>query len=486
MVTDEVVSAPVRAFISYSWSSPTHESWVLNLASRLREDGVDILLDKWDLKPGHDAYAFMESMVTDASVTKVVMICDKTYAVKANSRSGGVGAESQIISPEIYGNSKQDKFAAVMVDDDEDGQANTPAFFKGRIYFDFRSAEQFEEGYEQLLRWLLDRPLHVKPKLGKVPDFILESRPAVTTTQSRARRAEDAIRQGSASAAALVLEYGDALITELRLLSPTRTEDEHFDDAIIRSISDMRPYLRQFSELVATTIRFSGEHGNVWDRIIGILEKLGTLMHKDPETSQWTSQQFDSYIVFGHEAFLIVFALSLQEERFDLAEATLRRPYLVRDYNGGAGRVTSDYTAFREYPQSLEHRNQRLNLNRVSLQADLVHEAHPRGSLPEFELLMQADFVLFLRGASEATYNNWYPLTLAYASRRSFPFPIFARAESRAYFDKLAPILLASSPDALRERVTEMKKNGMTSRLFSHWGLPVEYLSNAQNLGVLP
>jgi hypothetical protein len=36
----------LRTFISYSWSSPEHEEWVLGLATELEESGVDVILDK--------------------------------------------------------------------------------------------------------------------------------------------------------------------------------------------------------------------------------------------------------------------------------------------------------------------------------------------------------------------------------------------------------------------------------------------------------
>ncbi|MFC1944254.1 toll/interleukin-1 receptor domain-containing protein [Chloroflexota bacterium] len=49
-----------KLFISYSWSSPEHQQWVIDLATQLREYGVDVVLDKWALKEGHDAIAFME------------------------------------------------------------------------------------------------------------------------------------------------------------------------------------------------------------------------------------------------------------------------------------------------------------------------------------------------------------------------------------------------------------------------------------------
>ena len=98
-----------KLFISYSWSTPDHEQWVVDLARELRESGVDVILDKWDLKEGHDAFAFMERMVSDPDINKVAIICDRTYSEKADKRSGGVGTEAQIISPEVYAKEDQNK-----------------------------------------------------------------------------------------------------------------------------------------------------------------------------------------------------------------------------------------------------------------------------------------------------------------------------------------------------------------------------------------
>ena len=48
-----------KIFISYSWSS----DWlVVPLAERLVSHGIDVVLDKWDLKEGQDKYAFMETI----------------------------------------------------------------------------------------------------------------------------------------------------------------------------------------------------------------------------------------------------------------------------------------------------------------------------------------------------------------------------------------------------------------------------------------
>jgi hypothetical protein len=122
------MTAP-KLFISYSWTTPSHEQWVLDLAERLRQDNIDVILDKWDLREGHDAHAFMERMVTDKEIKKVAIICDAVYVRKANERARGVGAETQIITGEIYGTTTQDKFVAVIAEkDDDDGKPYLPAW----------------------------------------------------------------------------------------------------------------------------------------------------------------------------------------------------------------------------------------------------------------------------------------------------------------------------------------------------------------------
>ena len=103
------MAAP-KVFISYSWSTPEHEQLVLDLATQLREAGIDAILDKWDLREGEDADKFMERMVADSEVNKVLIICDCKYAEKSNKRQGGVGTEAQIISQKVYEQQDEHKF----------------------------------------------------------------------------------------------------------------------------------------------------------------------------------------------------------------------------------------------------------------------------------------------------------------------------------------------------------------------------------------
>src|SRR6266446_3808391 len=140
---------PPKTFISYSWTSPEHQQWVLGLATQLRENGVDVIFDKWDLKEGDDAITFMEKIVTDESIEKVIVVLDKVYAEKADGRKGGVGTETQIITPQIYKKVRdQNKFVCVISETDAEGKPFLPAYYQSRLYIDLSKEEIFAENFE--------------------------------------------------------------------------------------------------------------------------------------------------------------------------------------------------------------------------------------------------------------------------------------------------------------------------------------------------
>lgn len=91
-----------RVFISYAWGTEEYNEKVILFATDLKRDGIEVVFDRWQLKEGNDTYAFMEKSVTDESITNVLVLLDPVYAKKADQRAGGVGTETQIISPEVY------------------------------------------------------------------------------------------------------------------------------------------------------------------------------------------------------------------------------------------------------------------------------------------------------------------------------------------------------------------------------------------------
>ena len=92
------MSSP-KVFISYSHDSEPHKKWVIKLATELQKNGVETILDQWDLRPGQDIATFMQRSITDAN--RVIIICSNDYVSKSEAGKGGVGYEKLIITAEV-------------------------------------------------------------------------------------------------------------------------------------------------------------------------------------------------------------------------------------------------------------------------------------------------------------------------------------------------------------------------------------------------
>src|SRR5579885_512356 len=142
---------PPRAFLSYSYDGPEHREWVLNLATRLREDGVETILDKWELEPGDPLPQFMEKAVRENDF--VLIICTPRYKERSDRRIGGVGYEEDIITAEVFTDRNQRKFKPVLRTGEWDEAA--PTWLRGKVYVDLRGEPYSEEQYQDLLQSLL-------------------------------------------------------------------------------------------------------------------------------------------------------------------------------------------------------------------------------------------------------------------------------------------------------------------------------------------
>lgn len=166
------MTAP-KVFISYSHDSQEHKLWVLELATRLRSCGVDAVLDQWDLGPGGDLPHFMEQSISN--VSRILMICTERYVQKANAGLGGVGYEKMIVTADLMQKIDSTRVIPIIR---QQGTYNLPKFLGSKLFIDLSSLEQFETGFDQLLRDLLNAPLFVKPPLGAAPHL-----PAVEKAQ---------------------------------------------------------------------------------------------------------------------------------------------------------------------------------------------------------------------------------------------------------------------------------------------------------------
>ncbi len=161
-----------KVFISYAWGSEDYQAKVHSFAKSLMDVGIEVVFDKWSLKEGNDTYSFMEKTVNDPSITNVLILIDPVYAQKANDKEGGVGTETQIISPEVYEEVEQEKFIPIVFERDEDGNIQKPIFLKNRYHIDLSNNEKYNDEFKRLVRRLYGIDSTPKPELGRKPEWL--------------------------------------------------------------------------------------------------------------------------------------------------------------------------------------------------------------------------------------------------------------------------------------------------------------------------
>jgi len=476
-----------KLFISYSWSSSEHEQWVVALATELRESGVDVILDKWDLKEGHDAHAFMEQMVADPEIKKVALICDKTYSEKANGRSGGVGTEIQIITPEIYNEQSQNKFVAVVAEKNERGKAYLPIYYKSRIYIDLSNGDSYATNFEQLLRWIFDKPLYVKPELGQKPAFLSDTETLSLGTSVAFRRAVESIRSNKDYAGGAISEYLETFSTNLERFRITDKTGE-MDDKIIENIEQFLPYRNEIVEFFLAVAQYRCT-ADAMQQVHRFFEGLIPYMYPPEDVRSWSRWDFDNYKFIIHEMFVYCIACLLKYERYDFTRYLLEQHFYVQR-NADYGRDTMvSFQIFRHYLESIEGKNKRLNLRRLSLRSDLLEQRSKSSGIP-FRQLMQADFTIFLRecfdALAESRRQNWWPETLLYVERHSGTFEIFARSRSAEYLTKVGVIFNAQNKAAYAPLIAAFENKTLYTPSWDYESISPKNLLGYDNLGSRP
>lgn len=157
-------------FISYSWDSQEHEDWIINLATKLCDNGVNAILDKWDLGPlGKPLPHFMENSISKSQ--RVICVMTPNYKKKTENLAGGVGYEYSIISAEIFTAGVNTSKFIPLFRSGTNAEA-IPTVLNGRKYVDMRDDSQFEDKFlNELLRDIHEEPKYKKPSLGKKPNF---------------------------------------------------------------------------------------------------------------------------------------------------------------------------------------------------------------------------------------------------------------------------------------------------------------------------
>lgn len=161
-------SIPPKVFVSYSHDTEPHKDWVLALATRLVANGVDVVLDQWDLTLGSDLPRFMETGLTAAQ--RVLAVCTEPYVTKANAGRGGVGYEKMILTAQLMRDISTDRIIPVIRNNAL--VPPVPTSLSSRVYIDFRDDLSYETRYAELLRDIHGQQIKPRPPLGPNPFVI--------------------------------------------------------------------------------------------------------------------------------------------------------------------------------------------------------------------------------------------------------------------------------------------------------------------------
>jgi len=427
-----------KVFISYSWANENTVNFTSDLAERLVQHGVDVIWDKWSLQEGQDKYAFMERSVNDDSISHVLLICDKAYTERANARHGGVGDETTVITPEIYGNANQTKFIPILFERDDSGNEYLPTYIKARIYIDFSNALDYESSYEQLLRCLYDKPICKKPPLGKTPAWLAEDSVNYNELNALVKKNKNLPDSQPHKFQELKMDFTEIFIN---ILNEMRFLDDKFDaESLLKKIDSLKPIRDIYFDFLIATINSSYFSSDF------VKEFFENLYNRVPTAANngYSERDFEYYDFLVWESFIGTITLLWQYEKYSAIYDLVSKKYFLRDnlFSNASEKIYS-FVKFRKYLSTLEEDCQRNFQQRyVSYASKLLigREKLPylnKYALCDTDLRLYHLSTIILEPSNGFFKNVWFPSTYCYLSE---PKNIWQRLVSRSYCDKILPL----------------------------------------------
>ena len=132
---------------------------------------------------------------------------------------------------------------------EETGKPYLPIYYGSRKYIDFTDPNKYAEKFEEFIRWIFNKPLYVKPQLGRIPDYILSDNKKALGTTAAFKRAQSLIYEGRPNAMGALHEYLSRFSTNLSIFQlPSYKEGDDYYSQVINSINDFVSYREEWLE----------------------------------------------------------------------------------------------------------------------------------------------------------------------------------------------------------------------------------------------
>lgn len=436
-----------KVFISYAWTSDEYREKVIAFASRLRQDGIDAILDAWDLKGGQNKYAFMEKMVTDPEVEKVLILCNEVYAEKADARKGGVGEETMIITPQVYAKADQTKFIPVIFERNADGERCIPTYLKSNIFFDLDNEDRKEIEYEDLIREILGDRRYKKPPLGKLPVFTTdEEYLSEQPLRAIVQQVKSMSYVNKSKSIALCTRFTSGFVT---MLNSFKDDDNAFSEQTFLQQLEREKiardiYLDFLDEIIQKDIAADEFIANLINTII-----QDVVQTPRDQGSPLNLLGLEFYSLITREIFICSVAVLFHYERYEEIHFLLWGKYL---HPMNPHKKEHDFACLRNPLQKFESLFAHLPDGRKYLSfaaySLIQREKHPlitkKTTTYTDIMLCQLSFILHKK--------HWFPESYVYAERKQEQWQ---RLRSKRYCTRILPLFGTESIDELKRLIED-------------------------------
>lgn len=448
MSIDENKTHTPTVFISYSQEGGKYQDRVTQLAKDLCSNGVDVIYDRWAVHLGDDLATFMEQGITKADY--VLILCTPTYKKKADERKAGVGTETLIISPDVYTKTQQNKYIPVVMELDQDGSLCIPTYVKGRLYLDLSKSDS--SGFEELLRHIFNQPLLQKPEIGHPPGFLLQENSTFYIPSNH--MAIRAINEGNANLINVCNNFFDKVLESLEQyrIDSCRDNEKPFYETFLESIHQMKKVRDDTLDVIIPLVCSCTLQEEIAKLLHRLFEGLYAFSLHPKDASSWRENDFDNYRFVLYELFLYTIAAYLKYDKLEAVSP------LLQDYVAPTVKWDNPLLSFWDlFPSSLISLNQwnkTLKHQWISPGAYHLQDRACRCDIT-WEDLIQAD--IFLSVKSKGLFYPWTSPHLG----RGYIIPIFARATSKAYAQRLAKALGFASAKDLKMFLLDEDQSGI-------------------------
>ncbi len=437
-----------KVFISYAWGTKEHDEKVLAFASKLMEDGVEVILDKWSMKEGNDTFSFMERSVTDKELTNVLILLDPLYAKKADAHEGGVGTETQIISAKVYKEVDQDKFIPIIFERDENGEVCKPTYLQGRLHFDLTIEEKYDEEYHRLVKSLYGEETYVKPQLGKRPAWV--DKPIAYSPKRTIRYEELKQNKDATIKSSLLRSYLDQ-ISE-RVLSFSKENEQNVTNEDIVRQYDVTQEIRDDYLFLLKHAIYVDNHE---DDITCFFEETTNNMRNQNNLHGILAK------IFLHEIFIYTIAWLWKNKEFKALGFVFGKTYLESGYTGHDNGATSYHMFYSGSDHDILDKAVCAIDNKQYYSGVAAHwMANIATDFCSKEYFVFADLLCYnysVYGKDYIGYWRWFPITYCYNDRyNSILTQEAKRLMSRRHVISILPIFGYESVEDFSHKFNEV------------------------------